>query len=91
MADLTRLTNEEVAEAARVLKKIEDLELMCDDIEVSSLVGTRKRLDKWLKNKEGILSLQGFQDEVFKERAEDALLDEDKEKHEMWKRLAVRP
>lgn len=91
MADLTRLTNEEVAEAARVLKKIEDLELMCDDIEVSSLVGTRKRLDKWLKSKEGILSLQGFQDEVFKERAADALLDEDQEKHELWKRLASRP
>ncbi len=86
--ELSRVTNEEAAEAARVLKKIEDLELIGDDRESWALLSTRKRLDAWVKNKDGILSLQGFQDEVFKERAEEALLDKDQEKHEKWKRLA---
>lgn len=85
--ELSRVTNEEAAEAARVLKKIEALDLIGDDREAHELKSTRKRLEDWVKNKSGILSLQGFQDEVFKERAEEALLDEDQEKHEKWKSL----
>lgn len=84
----TRMTNEEVAEAARVLKKIEDLDVYGgDDAEEEALRGVRKKLERWLKNKSGILSLQDWQDEVFRERAEEALLDGDTEKHEKWKRL----
>lgn len=86
--EITRVTNEEVAEAARVLKKIEDLDIYGgDDAEDEGFRAVRKRLESWLENKTGILSLQGYQDEVFKERAEEALLDEDPEKHEKWKRL----
>lgn len=84
---LSRVTNEEAAEAARILKKIEDLELMCDDREVSGLKSTRKRLDAWVKHKNGILSLQVFQDEVFEERAEDALADGNKAAHAKWKAM----
>lgn len=85
--ELSRVTNEEAEEAARVLKKIEDLDLLRDDREAWALKSTRQQLESWVKNKTGILSLQGFQDETFKERAEEALLDEDQDKHEKWKSL----
>lgn len=85
--EFSRVTDKEAAEAARVLKKIEDLELLGDDRESWALGSTRKRLERWVQSKSGVSSLQGFQDEVFKERAEEALLDEDQEKHEKWKRL----
>lgn len=86
----SRVTDEEAAEAARVLRKIEDLELLGDDRECAALEDVRQRLERWVENKTGILSLQGFQDEVFKERAADALLDQDQEKHDKWMAL-VRP
>lgn len=85
---LTRLTNEEVAETVRVLGKIEDLGIFCDDIELSALVGTRKRLKRMLEAGSGISSLQGFQDAIFAERAREALLDQDQKKHDLWAALA---
>lgn len=86
----SRVTDEEAAEAARVLRKIEELDLLGDTKESWALTSTRKRLEQWVENKTGILSLQGFQDEEFKERASDALLDEDQAKHDKWMAL-VRP
>ena len=53
--------------------EIEDLDVYGgDDAEDEGLRYVRRRLERWLENKSGILSLQGFQDEVFKERAEEA-------------------
>lgn len=83
----TRVTDAEATEAARVLRKIEDLELTGDDIESSSFEIVRKRLERWVQERSGICSLQGYQDEVFKNRAEEALLDLDTENHNKWMRL----
>ena len=87
MNEPTRVTNEEAAEAARVLRKIEELQLLGDDRESWALKSTRGRLERWVMNKSGISSLQGYQDEVFKNRAEEALLDLDTEEHRKWARL----
>ncbi len=83
---MSRLTNEEAAEVERILTKTEDLDLLGDDREAWALKSTRDQFRSWLKRD----TLQSFQTEVFKERAKDALLDQDQEKHERWMRLATR-
>mgnify|MGYP001564594889 CR=1 FL=1 len=81
--ELTRVTNEEAAEAARILSKIEKLELLNDDRESWALTSTQRQLARWSSGD----SFQKYQDAVFIERAKDALLDQDQAKHEKWMRL----